>query len=187
LQYRFQLVGEAIWESRLKEFGFMMHVYGHKLAALVLAAGLFATAASTADEPNVSMFYVQNAESVAFEGDTLTLRNVGRTTSFFSDRPDLIVGHELTDELVAFWGDGEDNFVDSPPNATLSILGGDEVVNIVMVLTNPRLEGANLLYDIKILNGTPPQAGGPSSLFIDSSFVHTRHIGIIHLQHYRHR
>ena len=79
-----------------------MHRYSHKLAWLVLAASLFATAASTADEPYESMFYVQNADSVAFEDATLTLRNVGRTTSFFSDRPDLIVGHELTDELVAF-------------------------------------------------------------------------------------
>lgn len=166
-----------------------MSWYSHKLVALALAASLFATAASTADEPNVSMFYVQNAESVAFEGDTLMLRNVGRTTTFFSDRPERIVGHELTDELVAFWGDGEDNFVESPPNAMLSILGGDEAVNIVMVLTNPRLEGDNFLYDIKILDGTPPQTDGPSWLFIDSRFVHVRHIRIRHTHHhhYRHR
>ena len=34
-------------------------------------------------------------------------------------------------------------------------------------ITNPIVEGADLLYTYKIINGTMPAAGGPTALFID--------------------
>jgi hypothetical protein len=34
-------------------------------------------------------------------------------------------------------------------------------------ITNPVVQGADLIYSYKILNGTMPATGGPAALFID--------------------
>lgn len=65
------------------------------------------------------------------------------------------------------WSKGDDSFASNPPNATLSILDGDEVEDIVVVLKNPRLKGSRLSYTVSVLDGTLPTSGGAASLFID--------------------
>jgi hypothetical protein len=37
----------------------------------------------------------------------------------------------------------------------------------VVEITNPVTDGADLLYNYKMINGTMPTAGGPTALFID--------------------
>jgi hypothetical protein len=49
----------------------------------------------------------------------------------------------------------------------LSILGGDEVDDVVVELQNLQMVGSKLTYTIKVLDGTLPSSGGASSLFID--------------------
>ena len=65
---------------------------------------------------------------------------------------------------------GKDNFSVDPPNATLSVYepGQPENTIVVIEITNPIVEGADLLYTYKIINGTLPAAGGATALFIDS-------------------
>jgi hypothetical protein len=65
---------------------------------------------------------------------------------------------------------GPDNFVDDPPNATLMILEGDDLIPIVMELSaKPRLDGDNMVYDtVKVINGEPPTGGKTAVLFIDT-------------------
>lgn len=120
------------------------------------------------DDKSVQYLFVQNAHSISSEGDKLTLHGIGPTTLFFSDRPQRIAGHGATAELVKDWSEGEDSFANDPPNATLSILGGeDEIVDVVMVLSDPVLKNDQLTYTVKVLDGTLPAKGGASSLFID--------------------
>ena len=38
---------------------------------------------------------------------------------------------------------------------------------MVVELTNPKVDGADLIYSYKVLNGTMPANGGPTALFID--------------------
>jgi hypothetical protein len=91
------------------------------------------------------------------------------TTLFFSDRPVRIAGHYRTEEYLDFWKKGPDSFLKDPPNATLSVFqkGKDELSDVVVTLRNPRVSGSDITYDVVVISGTLPQAGGPVSLFID--------------------
>jgi hypothetical protein len=46
----------------------------------------------------------------------------------------------------------------------------------VVVLRNPRMQGNDLLYDVKIIEGTMPPAAGAAVLFIDILGVWRRHV-----------
>ena len=121
------------------------------------------------DKKDVEYLFVQTAHAVTFRDQKMTLHGISPTTLFFSDRPERITGHGATEEMVKSWSQGEDNFAKDPPNATLSILGGNdgEIEDVVVVLQNPLLKASQLTYTIKVLDGKVPSYGGASSLFID--------------------
>jgi hypothetical protein len=135
----------------------------------MLLAVLVGTAAADTAEKHIEWLFVQNARTVTLEDGVLTLEGVSPTTLFFSDRPEKIAAHGLTSEFVTFWttGGGSDNFRKDPPNATLSIVTEETAEDIVMTLTNPRLNGDTLRYDVTIIEGRDKVVGGPSSLFVD--------------------
>jgi hypothetical protein len=118
-----------------------------------------------ADE--IEALYVQTATGMSYANGKLTLHTLAPTTLFFSDRPDRVTGHVTSQEFVATWGKGKDSFASDPPNAALSIFHADGVSDVVVVLASPKLEGGDLTYTVKILDGEMPAGGGPSSLFID--------------------
>jgi hypothetical protein len=68
---------------------------------------------------------------------------------------------------VPFWSKGKDNFLSNPPNADISILEGNQLRQIVAVLQDPVLEGENLTYTVKVLQGDTPATGSDVSVFID--------------------
>jgi hypothetical protein len=120
------------------------------------------------DTDEVNMLFVQSAHGAELANGKLRLKSVNPSTLFFSDRPDRITGHESTADFVANWSEGEDSFKSNPPNATLSILTGPEPQEIVVVLTAPRLDNGDLLYDVEVLDGASSASGEASSLFIDT-------------------
>jgi hypothetical protein len=120
-----------------------------------------------ADGATVQYLFVQTAQTVTSEGDQLTLHNVSPATLFFSDRPERIVGHGATTELVEDWSKGNDSFAADPPNAALAFLEGSEDDDVVVELTNPQLSGNDLSYTVKVLGGKLPASAGAASLFID--------------------
>jgi hypothetical protein len=97
----------------------------------------------------------------------LTLTGVSPVTVFFSDRPERIAGNMRTKAFVPFWSKGKDSFLSDPPNADLSILEGDTVQQVVVVLQDPVLKGDSLTYTVKVLEGSMPAKGAEASLFID--------------------
>jgi hypothetical protein len=121
------------------------------------------------EEQPVELLFVQDAKSVEFGEGTLTLRGVKPTTLYFSDRPHRIAGHVALDSLLATL-EAESDLAEVNPNATLVILEGDQLQDVVMVLREaPRLEGDTLTFgNIEILAGDPPAVGGASALFVDS-------------------
>jgi hypothetical protein len=120
------------------------------------------------EEPKEPEFmFVQTALGAAFVDGTLTLQGISPTTVFFSDRPDRIAGHGLTLEFISEWDEGEGSFASDPPNASLSMLVEGEMVTVVAELTNPRLEGDDLLYDVEVLEGNMPAQAEGAALFID--------------------
>jgi hypothetical protein len=111
--------------------------------------------------------FVQNARKVAYADGKLTLKDVSPVTVMFSDRPQRIAGHMATKRFVPFWKEGKDSFLKDPPNATLSFAEDKQLADVVVELRDPVLEGENLTYEVKALEGKLPPEGGLASLFID--------------------
>ena len=128
---------------------------------------------TSATSPDAQLMFVQSAEDVAVDPVTKTLRlvKVSQHTLYFSDRPVRIAGHVKMADYLTEWTAkaGKDNFGVNPPNATLSVYepGQPENTIVVVEITNPIVQGADLLYTYKIINGTMPVAGGATALFID--------------------
>jgi hypothetical protein len=113
------------------------------------------------------LLYVQNSHDVRVEKHKLTLKKIGATTIYFSDRPQRVAGHMTTKAFVAEWSRGENSFAADPPNATLSIFNKNEIIDVVVTLMNPRLMGEDLIYDIDILQEDSQPVSGQCSVFID--------------------
>ena len=117
--------------------------------------------------------FVQSAEDFKVDAAKSTFRlvKVNQQTMYFSDRPQRIVGHIKMADYLKEWTAkaGKDNFGADPPNATLSVYEPGKAENTIVVvkLTNPVVDGADLIYTYKVLNGTLPANGGPTALFID--------------------
>ena len=130
--------------------------------------------AITAEAEMVELLFVQNAHGVELKDDELILKGIGKTTIFFSDRPERVTGHEPTVDFVAFWGDGDDSFASDPPNAVLSVFIDENSLeenvpqDVVMILKSPRLVNGDLVYTVEVLDGPKKISGGASSLFIDT-------------------
>ena len=132
-----------------------------------LLAPMLAQASENLDE--VQMLFVQSAQDVSVKKDRLVLIGVSPATLFFSDRPKRVAGHMTTQAFVDEWvqGKSKESFHNIPPNAVLSVFGDDEIVDMVVVLKNPRLAGSGLIYDIDELDKEEKIPSGMASLFID--------------------
>jgi hypothetical protein len=141
-------------------------------AAVVLAgcAGSEAPGAAGGGS-QVQLMYVQSAEDLRVDAARSTLRlvKVNPQTLYFSDRPERIAGNLKMADYLKTWKDGRDNFGADPPNATLSVYepGRAEQTLVVVTIMKPVVDGADLLYTYKLVEGTMPANGGETSLFID--------------------
>ena len=122
-------------------------------------------------EPKVQLMFVQTAEDIKADAKTLRLVNVTQQTLYFSDRPVRIAGHLTMPAYMDEWkaGAGPDDFASDPPNATLSVYepGSKENKLIVIEISHPVVDGKDLVYNYKLIEGTMPKTGGAAALFID--------------------
>jgi hypothetical protein len=123
------------------------------------------------DEPKIQLMFVQTAEDFKADDKTLRLVNVGQQALYFSDRPVRIAGHLTMPAYMDEWkaGAGPDDFASDPPNATLSVYesGSHENTMVVVKISHPVIEGKDMVYTYKLIEGTMPKAGGATALFID--------------------
>ena len=138
-------------------------------ASVIAAAGSLKPGFALAAEDMADFLFVQTASAMTFDkaASKLTLQGVGGTTLFFSDRPERVAGNMKTTAFIPFWGKGKDSFLSDPPNADLSILEGNELKQVVVVLEEPVLNGNDLSYTVKIISGDMPEKGSDVSVFID--------------------
>jgi len=149
----------------------------NKLIALtgaLIFCGLFIGGAGEpkkADQEKIQLMFVQTADDFKADGKTLRLINVGQQTLYFSDRPVRIAGHLTMPAYMDEWkaGEGPDNFGANPPNATLSVYeaGRNDNMLTVVEISHPVIDGKDLVYNYKLINGTMPKGGGATALFID--------------------
>ena len=123
------------------------------------------------DDQKVQLMFVQTADDLKTDANTLRLVNVGQQTLYFSDRPVRVAGHLTMPAYMDEWkaGEGPDNFSSDPPNATLSVYesGNHENTLAVVEISHPVIDGKDLVYNYKLISGTMPKAGGATALFID--------------------
>jgi hypothetical protein len=143
------------------------------LVALVVGLTLTAAPASAQapQPPQPQFMFVQTAEDMRADATTLRLIGVAQQTVYFTDRPVRMAGHLPMAAYLEEWttAAGRDNFTADPPNATLSVFEPGQATNqlAVIVISHPVLEGRDLVYRYRLLEGTMPRAGGQTSLFID--------------------
>jgi hypothetical protein len=141
--------------------------------ALMLSGLLLARAEEPkkADQNKIQLMFVQTADDFKADGKTLRLVSVGQQTLYFSDRPVRIAGHLTMPAYMDEWkaGEGPDNFSSDPPNATLSVYesGRHENTLAVVKISHPVIDGKDLVYNYKLIEGAIPKAGGATALFID--------------------
>lgn len=116
---------------------------------------------------------VINSSGATLDGGKLVLTGVASNAIVFADRPVRAAGHVTTEQFIMQWDEGKDNFAIDPPNATISVLGGDgsDVSDAVVTLKTPKLEGTTLTFDVAVLEGSLAGASGPAALFIDAFAV----------------
>src|SRR5437773_11052169 len=123
------------------------------------------------DENKVQLMFVQTADDLKADGNILRLVNFSQQTLYFSDRPVRIAGHLTMPAYLDEWkaGEGPDNFSSDPPNATISVYesGRHENTLAVVKISHPVIEGKDLVYNYKLIEGVMPKAGGATALFID--------------------
>jgi hypothetical protein len=117
----------------------------------------------------VPSLFVVNSAGAKLEGNKLTMTGVAANSIVFADRPVRAAGHVTTEQFIMQWDEGADNFIKDPPNATISVLGGDgsKVEDLVVTLRSPKLEAGNLTFEVSILEGSLSGSSGPAALFID--------------------
>jgi hypothetical protein len=126
------------------------------------------TPASAARPEVVPSLFVLNSRGATLQGDTLTLTGVTPHSIIFADRPVRAAGHQLTTDIIADWGSGDDSFAKNPPNATVSVFSKDgSVKDAVVVLKNPKLDGDKLTFSVQTLEGDLVGGDGAASIFID--------------------
>ena len=152
-----------------------MRLIAYMLAAVAAAALAGCAGSQTAGADSggsqAQLMFVQIAEDLRVDAARSTLRlvKVNPQTLYFSDRPKRIAGNLTTADYLKTWKEGRDSFNADPPNATLSVYepGRADPTLVVVTLMKPVVDGADLLYTYKIVEGTMPANGGQTSLFID--------------------
>ena len=118
----------------------------------------------------VPSMIVLNARGAKLEGHKLVLEGISPNAIIFADRPIRSAGHALTAHLLEEWSDkAPDSFAKTPPNATVSAFSKSKagVVDAVVVLKSPKLEGDRLTFDVDVLEGNLAGGDGAVSVFMD--------------------
>jgi hypothetical protein len=133
------------------------HVPLQKTIGVVTSAG-----------PVPSLFVVNSTGATLGDGK-LTMTGVAANSIVFADRPVRAAGHVTTAQFIMQWDEGADNFIKDPPNATISVLGGNgsKVEDAVVTLRSPKFEAGTLTFDVSVLEGSLSGSSGPAALFID--------------------
>jgi hypothetical protein len=123
--------------------------------------------AVTATGP-VPSLAVLNADGATLADGKLVLTGISPNSIVFADRPIRSAGHVMTAQFLQQWDEDKDSFFADPPNATVSVLGGEgsDVSDAVVVLTKPVLDGSTLTFDVTVLEGSLA-GNGPAAVFID--------------------
>jgi hypothetical protein len=121
------------------------------------------------DEDACDALFVIRAQEVAYTGSRLVLKDTDPRITYFCDRPVRSAGYLTIDALRAIVTKGENNFLENPPNAAVSIFEDDGGVGdaVVVLPSAPRVKGNDLDFEVRLIEGELPASGGAVALFVD--------------------
>jgi len=146
---------------------------GAQQAKTAPAAAAPKTAAAAPAPEAPTFMFVQIAEDLKVDAAKSTLRlvKVNKQTLWFSDRPYRMAGHIKMPAYLKEWTaeSGKDNLGADPPNAVISVYEPGQPENSIAVvkISKPVVDGDDLVYSYKIVEGKLPASGGATALFID--------------------
>lgn len=115
-----------------------------------------------------SYLYVQQAGVLEFRDGTLTLKDLARSTFYFTDRPVREAGHVPHDVFVGLWDDsGEASFKSDPPNAAIAVSGLETDEPLVVELLTATLTDDGLTFTVNVNSGSIPEKAKDVALFVD--------------------
>ena len=122
-----------------------------------------------AEEETCDMLFVQDAKAMTFDGSRLALKEANPNIIFFCDRPVRTAGHMTRDAFMKLVTEGENSFADNPPNAAVSIVSakGDVTEVVVTLSKRPLINGNDMVFPIKVIEGELPSTGETVIMFID--------------------
>jgi hypothetical protein len=118
----------------------------------------------------IPSMFVLNARSAKLQDKKLILEGVAPSVIVFADRPVRSAGHAMLPHVLEEWTlNAPNSFAKDPPNATVSVLNKAKasVVDAVVTLKSPKLEGDKLTFDVEVLEGDLAGADGGASVFMD--------------------
>ena len=152
-----------------------------KVALIPVAIGVLlalypvAKLATAQPKPQASLLFVQMAQKIDYKktdaaSGVMTLYDVPTQTMFFTDRPNRVVGNVPTSAFVTRWttDKGPNGFATNPPNAAVTVFQSDGAKTAIVELSNPRLDGNKLSYDVKVLQGISSTQPAEGVVFIDN-------------------
>lgn len=140
-----------------------------KVIALMCAGFLIASCSVKVEdeEAEAEYLFVQSSRAFFYDGEHLVLTGTSPYTIYFSDRPVRKAGR-LPLEAAHAWGrSGPNNFLENPPNATLTFRQGDELINVVLTIADGVVRGDSISFSVDILEGQLPERGRHNALFVD--------------------
>jgi hypothetical protein len=152
----------------------------NKFYLLIILCFLSISTAFAAGNLNVS--FLQTAEHVTLVPINkkqglykLTLQQVRPYVTYYSDRPNRVIGQISNKKFYAKWQEGKNSFSKDSPNAVLSgiqdIYHQVQAVNVVMSLSNPVYDSASksISYEAHIL--TTGQSSHVMSFYYVTLFI----------------
>jgi hypothetical protein len=130
--------------------------------AMVLCFGWAAFGAAEKTDEKPPVMFVQSATG-AFKDGKLTL--ISPSTTFMTGK---MAGHMPCSHFIQAWSNGDASFKTNPPKGILSVLARNgESKKLDVALQNPRIEGANLVYEANIITGAAPGGMHEAALFMN--------------------
>jgi hypothetical protein len=126
----------------------------------------------------IPSMFVLNARGAKLQDNKLILEGIAPSVIVFADRPVRSAGHAMLAHVLEEWTlKAPNSFAKDPPNATVSVLNKAKasVVDAVVTLKSPKLEGDRLTFDVDVLEGDLTGADGGASVFMDLVNLPARH------------
>ncbi|WP_295137453.1 hypothetical protein [uncultured Reyranella sp.] len=118
----------------------------------------------------IPSMFVLNARGAKLQDNKLILDGIAPSVIVFADRPVRSAGHAMLAHVLEEWTlKAPNSFAKDPPNATVSVLNKAKasVVDAVVTLKSPKLEGDKLTFEVDVLEGDLAGADGGASVFMD--------------------